>query len=150
MHRPRPERVDVLQRVFGVVDSKVDALVPVLEQQFAAILKIAIRDINKRLPEIRQREQQLLLHALPVAISDFVNTALRIELIREEPLFMAELFGKEGVDKCDVVVNASRFEDLFAAESQAKIPFPFRNVVVAFLVILTELAAIPPVLDVFP
>src|SRR6516164_3718491 len=122
MHRAGPERVDVLQRVFSVVDTKVDAFMAVLEQQFAAVLVIAVGDIDERLSEIRQREKQFLLHALPVAIGDFVNTALRIELIREEPLFMAELFGKEGVDKCDVVVNASRFEDLFAAESQAKIP----------------------------
>src|SRR5215831_16202051 len=150
MHRTRPKRENVLQRVFSIVDSKVNAFMPVFEQQFAAVFKIAIRDIDERLSEIRQRKQQFLLDALPVAIGDFVNAALRIELVREEPFFMAELFGEERINERDVVVHTPRFEDLFTAESQAEIPFAFRNVVVALFIVLAELATVPAIFNVFP
>src|SRR5262249_35361999 len=86
----------------------------------------------------------------PVPVGDFVNAALRIELIREELLFMAKLFSKKRIDECDVVVHAPRLEDFFAAESESQVPFALRNVIVALFVILAELAPVPPVFNVLP
>ena len=98
---------------------------PMFKQQLASILEIAVGDVDERLAEVRQRKEELLLHALPIPVRNFINPAFWIELIGEETLFVAELFSEEGVDKRNVVVNAPRLEDLFAAESQPQIPLAF-------------------------
>ena len=91
-----------------------------------------------------------MLDVLPIAIGDLVDPPLRIELIREEAVLMAELFGEEGIDERDVVVHAARFENLFASETEADVPLAFADVIVALVVVLAEFAFIPTILDVFP
>src|SRR5215471_14506477 len=134
MHRPRPDREQILQRILSIIEAQVNTFVTMIEQQFAAVFEIAVGDIDERLSEIRQREEKLLLDALPVSVGNLVDPALGVELIREKPFFVAELFGEERVDESNVVVNPSRFKNLFAAEAQAEVPFALRNVVVAFLI----------------
>jgi hypothetical protein len=96
---------------------------PVFQQQFTAVFEIAVRDVDKRLTEVRQREEQLLLHALPIAVGNFVDAALWIELIGKELSFVAELFREKRIDECDVVVDTPGLENLFTAKTQAEIPF---------------------------
>ena len=146
----RPDRIQILQRIFRIVDPQVDAFVPMFQQQFTAVFEVAVGDIDERLPEIRQTEKQLLFHAFPVPVGDFVHTALGVELVGEELVLVAELFGEERIDERDVVVDPPRFENLLAAEAQADVPLALGVVVVAFVVILAELAFVPAVFDVFP
>src|SRR6266850_1702751 len=150
VYRPCPDRVEILQRIFGVIDTKVNAFMPMIQQQLSPILKIAIGNVDKRLSEVGQRKQQLLFHALPVPVADFVNPPLRIELIGEEAALMAELFGKESVDECDVVVYAARLEDFLAPKTQADIPLALADVVIAIVVILAEFSFVPPVFNILP
>src|SRR5438093_12935299 len=63
---------------------------------------------------------------------------------------MAELFGKEGIDERNVVVHAASFENLFASETEADVPFAFADVIVALVVVLAEFAFIPAILDILP
>src|SRR4030095_98360 len=123
---------------------------PVFQQQFAPVFEITVRDVNKRLAEVGERKQKLLLHTFPVAVGDFINTALWIELIGEELLFVAELFSEERVDESNIVMDATGLENLFPAQSQTEIPLSLRNVVVAFIVVLTEFSTIPAVFNVLP
>src|SRR5438874_10071791 len=71
-------------------------------------------------------------------------------MIGEEPPLVAELFGEERIDERDVVVHAAGLENLLAAEAEADIPLTFADVVIAFVVVLAELAFVPAVFDVFP
>ena len=151
VHRPRPDLIKIFQRVFRVVDSQVDSFVPVFQQQFAAIFEIAVGDVNERLAEIRQTENSsfcFTLFQLRSAISYTPRSGLNWYV--KKLLFVAELFGEERIDERDVVVNPACFEDLLASEAQSEVPFALRDVVVAFVVILAELAAVPAVFDVFP
>src|SRR5262249_20271997 len=93
------------------------------EQHLAAVLVVAVCHVDKRLSEVRQRKQQLFFHALPIPIRDFIDAALGIELVGEEPLFMAKLFREESIDEGDVVMHAPCLENLFAAEPQTQVPF---------------------------
>src|ERR1041385_4202410 len=68
VHGTRPQSVEVFQRVLRIVDAQVNTFMPMFQQQFTAILEIAIRNVDEWLPEIRQRKQQFLFHALPVPI----------------------------------------------------------------------------------
>ena len=115
VHGPGPDREQIFQCVFRVVQAQIDAFVTVFQQQLAAVFVVAVSDVDKRLTEIRQRKQQLFFHALPVPVRDFVDAAFGIEVIGEKLLFMTEFFGEEGVDEGDVVVYAARFKDFFAA-----------------------------------
>src|SRR5438132_12456610 len=96
------------------------------QQQFAAIFEVAVNDINEGLSEIRQAEQQLLFHAFPIAVGNLVSASLGIELIGEELLLMAELFGEERMDERDVVMDTPRLEYLFFAEPWAHVPSTLR------------------------
>ena len=47
-----------------------------------------------------------------------------------------------------IVVNPPDFEDLFATQASARIPFSFRGQVVAIFVLAPEAAAIPAIFDI--
>src|ERR1051326_6236517 len=143
MHRTTPDRIDILQRIFRVIDPKIDTLMPMIEQQFPAIFEVAVGNVDKWLSKIGERKQQLLFDALPVPIGNFINAAFRIELVREEPALVTELFREERVDERDVIVDAPRFENLLAAQAKSGVPLAFRDVVVTLVVILAELSLIP-------
>ena len=46
VHRTGPDRVEILQRVLCIVDAQVDPFMPVVEQQLAAILEVAVHDLT--------------------------------------------------------------------------------------------------------
>src|SRR5262245_36714177 len=104
-----------------------------LEQEFAAIFKVGIRYIDERLSKVREREQQFMLHAFPIAIGNLIYAAFCVVCIRKESMLVAELFCKEGIDEGNVVVDPPRFEDFFPAQAQADIPFSFGDVVVTIV-----------------
>src|SRR5690349_16324737 len=85
MHRTTPDRKQILQRIFGVIDPQINTLMAMIEQQFPAVFEIALGNVDEWLSKIGERKQHLLLDALPVAIRDFINATLGIELIRKEP-----------------------------------------------------------------
>ena len=72
MHRPRPQGVHVFQRVFGVGDLQFRPAELVLEKQFAAILVVAVRDMDDRASHVGQAEQQPLLDLVELAALDLV------------------------------------------------------------------------------
>src|SRR5215831_18705923 len=84
VHGSCPNAEQVLQRIFRVIYAQVNTLMPMLQQQLASVFEIAIRHINEWLAEVREREQQLLLDALPITIRDFIYPAFRVELICKE------------------------------------------------------------------
>src|SRR5205814_217563 len=120
-----------------------DSFVAVVQQQLSAIFEVAIGYVDKRLTEVCERKEHLLLHALPVPIGDFINAALGIELICEEPPLVAELFSEERVNERDVIVHTPRFKNLFAAEPQACIPLALGDIVIALVIILAEFSTVP-------
>ena len=150
MHRTSPDRIDILQRIFRVIDPKINTLMPMIEQQFPAVFEIAVGNVDKWLSKIGERKQQLLFDALPVPVRDFIDAAFRIELIREKPALMTELFSEERVDERDVIVDAPRFENLLAAQAKSGVPFTFRDVVVTLVEILAEFPFIPAIFNVLP
>ena len=57
MHRARPQLLEIAQRIAGIIDLEIHTLMSVMQIQLAAIVVVAILDIDKRLPEVRQAEQ---------------------------------------------------------------------------------------------
>ena len=78
--RPRPEAVQVAQRVLGVVELQVDPEVLVLQVQLAAVAVVAVLDPDDRLAEVGQAEQQPLLDLLELAALDLVRLVLVVVL----------------------------------------------------------------------
>lgn len=62
--------MQVAQRIARIVHLEVDTLVAVAQVQLAAIIVVAIFDIDERLAKVRQPEQQLLLNFLELARRD--------------------------------------------------------------------------------
>src|SRR5690349_10442177 len=82
--RPTPNLKQVFQGLLRVVNAQIDAFMPVLEQQFAAIFKISIDGVDKRLTEVGQSREQLLFYAFPIPVGDLVDAPFRIEGINEK------------------------------------------------------------------
>ena len=95
-------------------------LVP--QQQFAAVAVVAVHDINPRLAEVRQAEQQPLLDLLELPRLDHVVPGLLLIGEREQLVLRAELRRQERVDEGDVVVDAADLEDLLPPQAELLVP----------------------------
>src|SRR5262249_39442736 len=89
--RPLPDAVHVGQRVAAVVELEVDALVPVVHEELAAILEVPVDDVDERLPVVGEPEEQLVLHLLELAALDLPISRALVEAERVELLLGAEL-----------------------------------------------------------
>src|SRR5262249_16046562 len=78
MYRPRPELMDIAHRVAGVVHLEVDALVTRAQIQLAAVVVVAVLDVDKRLAVVGEPEQQLLLDLLELTRSDLVEISVAV------------------------------------------------------------------------
>ena len=120
-------------------------LVP--EQQLTFVLEVSVHHINERLPHVGELEQKFFLHLAIIAIGDFVLIRAAIERVGVKLQTIRELLGEVFVDERDVVADAADFENLLAAEAQLLVPAGFRHEIVAVVVILSELAAIPAIFN---
>src|SRR5207248_1641851 len=120
--RPLPHARQRLERVARMVHLQIDALVLVLEHELAAVLEVAVLDVDERLPEVGQPEQQLVFDLLELAALDLPVARALVEPEGEELVAAAELLGEELVDEGDVVVELAHLEDLLLAEAEPAIP----------------------------
>src|SRR5262249_16755458 len=125
-----------------------DALVLVAQQQLRAILEVAVLDIDERLPEVGQLEQQPILDLLELAGLDFPVAAALVEAEVEELLLAAEIEREVLVDEPDVVVELADLEDLAPPEAEPLVPVLARLQRVALVELFAEPPAVPAILDV--
>src|SRR4051812_14508411 len=137
-HRPAPHRLQVDERVLGVVDAQIDAVVTVGEKQLAAVLEIAVHHLDDGLAEVGELLEELALHLLELAVEDLPAVSLLVEAVDEELLLGGEVGGEELVDEGDVVVVLSHLEDLLPPEAQLLVPGTAGAEVVALVVLFTE------------
>src|SRR2546430_13664679 len=149
-HRPAPHRLQVDERVFGVVDAQVDAVVTVGEEQLAAVLEIAIHHLDDGLAEVGELLEELALHLLELAVEDLPAVAFLVEAVHEQLLLGGEVGGEELVDEGDVVVVLADFEDLLPPEAELLVPRAAGAQVVALVPFLAGPALVPALLDVAP
>src|SRR6185369_4722984 len=95
VHRPPPEGLHVPERVARVVELQIDAVVLVDEVELAAVLEVAVLDRDRRLAEVGEHVEELLLHLLELALHDLPALVLLVVAEGEEPLLHAELEGEE-------------------------------------------------------
>src|SRR5262245_22630622 len=103
--RAAPELVDVLERVARPILLEVDAVVRVAHQQLAAVLPVAVDDVDDRLSEVGERGEELRLDLAELARLDLPVTGVLVEAVGEQALLAREVFGEELVDEGDVVVE---------------------------------------------
>src|SRR5438132_2286769 len=149
-HRPAPHRLQVDQRILGVVDAQVDAVVAMGEQELAAVLEVAVDHLDDRLAEVGELLEQLALHLLELAVEDLPAIRFLVEAVDEELLLGGEVGGEELVDEGDVVVVSADFEDLLATEAELLVPGSAGAKIVALVVFLTEPTLVPALLDMTP
>src|SRR5438876_2268861 len=147
---PAPHRLQIDQRVLGVVDAQVDAVVTMREEQLAAVLEVAVDHLDDRLAEVGELLEQLLLHLLELAVEDLPAVRLFVEPVDEQLLLRGEVGGEELVDERDVVVVLADLEDLLAAQAELLVPGSAGAEIVALVVFLAEASLVPAVLDVPP
>src|SRR5262249_53705492 len=99
VNRPAPNELEVRQRVRGVIEPQLHAIVLVAKQQFAAVAVIAVHYKNPRFTKVRQAKQQSLLHFLEFARLDEVTPGLLLPGKAEQVVPDAELGREERVDK---------------------------------------------------
>src|SRR5690606_16165474 len=97
--RPSPDPLEVLERVAGVTEPQVDALVAMREQQLAAVEVVGLDHVDERLAEVGQLLQQRVLDLLELARLDLVATRAAVLGEGEEPVAATELEGEELVDE---------------------------------------------------
>src|SRR5437763_4510589 len=149
-HRPAPYRLQVDERVLGIVAAQVDAVVTVGEEQLAAVLEVAVHHLDDGLPEVGELLEELALHLLELAVEDLPAVALLVEPVDERLLLGGEVGGEELVDEGDVVVVLAHLEDLLPPEAELAIPRAPRAQVVALVVFLAEAALVPALFDMPP
>src|SRR5256885_14169075 len=149
-HRPAPHRLQVDERVLGVVEAQVDAVVTVGKEQLAAVLEVAVHHLDDGLAEVGELLEELALPLLELAVEDLPAVSLLVEAVDEELLLGGEVGGEELVDEGDVVVVLADLEDLLPSEAQLLVPGAAGAEVVALVVFLAESSFVPAVLDVAP
>ena len=95
MDRPRPEAVQVAERVLGVVELQVDPEVLVLQVQLAAVPVVAVLDADDRLAEVGQAEQEPLLDLLELAALDLVASRVWSLCLKLKSLCAAAEVGRQ-------------------------------------------------------
>src|SRR5688500_3458866 len=148
VHRALPDPVEVLQRLDGELDLDVEPVVLVGQVQLAAVAVVAVHHVDERLAHVGQVVEHRLLDALRVAADDAELARVGVAAVLVELVLLDELGGHEFVDEVHVVVDPPDLEDLLAAEPQPLVPALLLADVVRLLVLLAELALVPPVLDV--
>src|SRR3954463_4670853 len=149
-HRPAPHRLQVDERVLGVIGTQVDAVMTVGEEQFAPVLEVAVHHLDDGLAEVGELLEELALHLLELAVEDLPAVPLLVEPVDEELLLGGEVGGEELVNEGDVVVVLADLEDLPPSQAELLVPGPAGAEVVALVVFFTEAALVPSFLDVAP
>src|SRR3954463_2178421 len=149
-HRPAPHRLQVDERVLGVVGPQIDAVVSVGEEQFAPVLEVAVHHLDDGLAEVGELLEELALHLLELAVEDLPAIPLLVESVDEELLLGSEVGGEELVDEGDVVVVLADLEDLLPPQAELLVPGAAGAQVVALVVFLAEASLVPAVLDMAP
>src|SRR6185369_5511709 len=70
LHRTTPQTHHRLEHLARPVDTEIDALMIVREQQLAAIAEVGVLHVDERLPRVRELEEQLVLHLGELAALD--------------------------------------------------------------------------------
>src|SRR5690606_26812344 len=148
VHRTLPDGVQADQGLAGLGALQILSIVPVRQEELAAVLVIGIHHFDDGLAEVGQLLQQLVLHLLELPGGDLPGRTLLVEAIGEQLLFDAEFRRQEGVDEGDVVVVAADLEDLLPPLAGLPIPVAALLVGVALLPLLAEAPLVPAVLDV--
>ena len=78
MNGAGPDGEQILQRIFGVINSKVNPFVTMVQIKFASIFVVRLSHKDERLPKIRQGKEELLLHCPKVPVRNDVSSLIRI------------------------------------------------------------------------
>src|SRR3954462_57594 len=82
--RPRPDALDVADRITRVVLLEFRAFEAVAQVELAAIGVIGVDDVNERLASVGQAGEELALYVIELAAGNFIHAALAIETVGEE------------------------------------------------------------------
>src|SRR5262249_39793921 len=115
---------------------------------FPAVAEIAVHDVDPRLAEVRQAEQESLLDLLEGPRLYYILPRLLLKGKRKQVVLPAKVGRQERVDDGNSVVDAAALDDFFPTEAELLVPLAPLLHVIAFVVLLAELAGIPAVLDV--
>src|SRR4051794_32455215 len=103
--------MQIRQHILRFTLAQVNPLMPVAEEQFAAVAVISVYHKDPRFSEIRQAEQQAFLNLVEVPRLNEVLPVLFLPSISEKIVPNAEFRGQKSVDKCNVVMNFADLED---------------------------------------
>jgi hypothetical protein len=103
------------------------------QQELAAVLEVAVANLDGWLAEVGELREELLLHLAELAVDDLPAMSLLVEAINEQLLVDRELGGQELVDEGDVVVMPANLEDLVAPRSRLRVPVAPRDHVIALV-----------------
>ena len=131
-----------------MVQLQVDAVMLMFKKQLSAIPVIPIHDVNPRLTEIRETEQETLLNLLEFPRLDDVLSNLILESVTEHLVLPAKIGSQESVDKGNIVVNAPDLKDFLPSQAEFFVPGAFFFQIVAFLPFRPELPGVPAMLDI--
>ena len=140
--------MQVSKRILRVVLFQFDSLESVLQIQLTPISVIGIHNINERPAVVGQTVEQLQFDFLKLSRSDLVVLAAVVKRERKHLVLLAEFRRQKGVDECDVVVDSADFKNFLTPESKLFVPALFFLPVIAFVVIGSELTAVPTFFDV--
>jgi hypothetical protein len=142
-----PEPFQIHQRVAGVIELQLYAVVLVIEEQFPAVLVIAVEHMDDWPAHVGQAEQKPFLNLGELAALDDVGVAVGLVAKREQLVLAAELQREELVDERQIVVDPADLKDLLAAKPSACIPAAAPFEIIALFPLLAELALVPAVFD---
>src|ERR1700722_17019426 len=146
--RAAPDAAERRQSRAGLVDLQVGPLVPMADEELAAVLVVGVLDVDEGVAEVGQREEHLVFDLLELARVDLVVAAAIVHRKREELVPLAEVGGEVLVDEGDVVVELAPLEDLLTPEAQPLVPGPPLVEALALVPLAAEAPLVPALLDV--
>src|SRR5205823_8236696 len=98
--------------------------------------------------DVREIEEQPLLHLVKLAAFDLVIAGVLVEAERKQLVLAAKIERQELVDKRQVVVDAADFKNLLSPNAELLVPIVLGSIVVALVIFIAKRATVPAVLNV--
>src|SRR5262249_15768886 len=108
---------DISQGVGRMIQTEVDAVMPVQQKQLPPVPIVPIVYVNPRPAIVRETEQQPLLDLLEVAGLDVVLSLLFLIPVSEKLVLDAKFRSQVRVDKGNVVMDLTDLKDLLPSEA---------------------------------
>ena len=144
----RPDLVDVAHRITGIVCFQINTLVAMAQVELAAVVVVAILDIDEGLTKVGEAKEELFFNFAKLPRGNLVEVAITVVAKGEELIAQHKLRGQELIDEGNIIVEPAHLEDLLTPQAKLTIPVTLGANILTLVILLTKLALVPAIFNI--